>query len=487
MTPSFKRKLYLGSGASALVLIVITILSILNIRTLLIRADWVNHTNEVLLSLENIISGLKDAETGQRGYLITHNPDYLEPYIGSYYQVFSDFNKVKVLTADNVKQQQRLDKLKLLITRRFQIINNIVEKQRAGNSATAIQLVIEGKGKKTMDSVRTLISEMKREELDLRKERFEKVKTSSYITPVLMLVSSILSLFICGVFFIYLRRDAIKRFVAEQDLLRLNYQLEESNEELRTKEEQLRGINIRLEEIAEERTREIRRRIDELERINTDLDNFVYSASHDIKAPALNIEALTMALSQELSPDENSEVSDMIRMIRISVDKLRMTVSQLEKVGQIKSTQNKENINTREITEEILTAFQAQIQEASAEIILDIQTRQINFSPYQFSTILINLLSNALKFRSPERKPSIKITYTTVSDHFLMVIKDNGIGFDTLQIKKVFGLFRRAHNVEGSGVGLYIVKRIAEESGGKVEVESQPGTGTTFYVYLKTA
>ncbi len=96
------------------------------------------------------------------------------------------------------------------------------------------------------------------------------------------------------------------------------------------------------------------------------------------------------------------------------------------------------------------------------------------------------MLSNAIKYRSPEREPQVSITCLTQGDYHVLTVQDNGLGMDMRQEEKIFALFKRLHaHVEGTGIGLYIVKKILENAGGKIEVESQVGIGSTFKVYFK--
>ncbi|MFD3003322.1 ATP-binding protein [Pontibacter toksunensis] len=101
-------------------------------------------------------------------------------------------------------------------------------------------------------------------------------------------------------------------------------------------------------------------------------------------------------------------------------------------------------------------------------------------------SIVYNLLSNALKYKSPERKPHIKVTARTAPGYVLLSVEDNGLGMNMADEGKIFSMFKRLHDqVEGSGIGLYIVRRIVENAGGFIEVESEVGIGSTFSVSFK--
>ncbi len=101
-------------------------------------------------------------------------------------------------------------------------------------------------------------------------------------------------------------------------------------------------------------------------------------------------------------------------------------------------------------------------------------------------SVLYNLLSNPIKYRSLGREPWISVTCRSLGDYYVLTVGDNGLGMDMRQEAKIFALFKRLHtHVEGTGIGLYIVKRMIENAGGRIEVESKVGEGSTFKVYFK--
>jgi signal transduction histidine kinase len=120
-----------------------------------------------------------------------------------------------------------------------------------------------------------------------------------------------------------------------------------------------------------------------------------------------------------------------------------------------------------------------------AEIISDFQVKEIRFARKNLRSILYNLVSNALKYRSPHRSPRIQLESEQQGEWIRLSVHDNGLGIEAEHIPKLFGMFKRLHtHVEGTGIGLYIVKRIVENNGGNIEVKSELGKGTSFNIYL---
>jgi signal transduction histidine kinase len=175
-------------------------------------------------------------------------------------------------------------------------------------------------------------------------------------------------------------------------------------------------------------------------------------------------------------------------MLYASVARFRKTINDLTEVARI-GKESQEDIATIPLTDvltEVRQDLQAQIREAGAFIEEHLPCPAVRFSRKNLKSILYNLLSNAVKYRSPDRAPHVRLSCRTEEGYYVLTVADNGLGMDMSQEEKIFALFKRLHaHVEGTGIGLYIVKKIVENAGGRIEVESQVGVGSTFRVYLK--
>jgi signal transduction histidine kinase len=127
------------------------------------------------------------------------------------------------------------------------------------------------------------------------------------------------------------------------------------------------------------------------------------------------------------------------------------------------------------------------VQESAAQVEVDVETcPTINFSEKNLRSVVYNLLSNALKYRHPDRRPQIRISCRDAGSHVVLEVQDNGLGLNTENNPKLFTMFQRFHDhVEGTGIGLYMVKKIMENAGGYISVESKVGVGATFSAYFK--
>lgn len=228
----------------------------------------------------------------------------------------------------------------------------------------------------------------------------------------------------------------------------------------------------------------------ELIKKNSDLDNFIYTASHDLKAPVSNIEGLMHSLKDVLPEEsQNEEVKMVMELIGKSIEKFKLTIEDLTEISKIQKNLQDDlsDINISELFEDIEVLIQDVIKESDASIKTEFSDfPTIKFSKINMQSILYNLLSNAIKYRDPKRTIEISVKTEKVDDYICLQIKDNGLGIDKYNQDKIFDMFKRAHShVEGSGVGLYLVKRIVDNAGGKIEVESEVGSGSTFNIFFK--
>lgn len=228
----------------------------------------------------------------------------------------------------------------------------------------------------------------------------------------------------------------------------------------------------------------------ELNKINNDLDNFIYTASHDLKAPISNIEGLIVTIPEIVSPEFSKieEFQNVMGMINKSIDKFKITIQDLADVSRLQRVLSEEEteIIISEIFDDTRLSLSQEIEKSNTLIRKDFSDcPTIRFSRKNFRSVIYNLLSNAIKYRKPDISPVIEIKTKRTDEYIILTVKDNGLGIDPSKTSFIFGMFKRLHDhVEGTGVGLYMVRRIIDNAGGKIEVESEPGVGTSFHVYF---
>ncbi|MFN3402564.1 MAG: PAS domain S-box protein [Cytophagaceae bacterium] len=235
---------------------------------------------------------------------------------------------------------------------------------------------------------------------------------------------------------------------------------------------------------------EVENKNKELRKINADLDNFIYTASHDLKAPVANIEGLLYTLKEVVDSDtkNNAEFREVLNMIESSISRFKNTILDLTEISKIQKQKPEDisQIDCSEIIEDVKFVLNDQIKDSGAEISINVEDcKLINFSRKNFQSIIYNLLSNAIKYRHPDRKPIIEISAMRNNGYVVLTVKDNGLGISRQHLPKLFTMFKRFHShVEGTGIGLYIIKRIVDNAGGKIEVESKEAEGSEFRVFF---
>lgn len=227
----------------------------------------------------------------------------------------------------------------------------------------------------------------------------------------------------------------------------------------------------------------------QLVRSNLDLDNFVYAASHDLKQPVHNLDGLLDELLRSVQVVDPTEEQTLLPLIRQALRQLNDTIDELAALGQAQQagTVPVETVSLAEVMTEVLRTLEPQVQAAQARITTDFAARPaLAFPRANLRTVLLNLVSNALKFADPDRPARIHLAVQVADDQPVLMVQDNGLGFDAQKYgQELFHLFRRLHgHTPGSGVGLYLVNRIVQANGGHIQVESQEGKGAMFRVYL---
>jgi two-component system CheB/CheR fusion protein len=223
-----------------------------------------------------------------------------------------------------------------------------------------------------------------------------------------------------------------------------------------------------------------------LTRINADLDNFVLAASHDLLGPLSNIEvSINMLKVDNLISDPL--VNEYLNIIDGSVKKFRTLINELSIIGKLENEMSQmKPVDLNNIIDEIKLSISDKIRATAAEITTELEVEQIIFSVKNLRSLLYNVITNAIKYKSADRTPVLIISSTKENNYVLLSIKDNGIGIAKDKIDKIFNIYSRIQtDVEGQGIGLYLAKKIVDAAGGYISVESEVGKGSTFNIYFK--
>lgn len=261
-----------------------------------------------------------------------------------------------------------------------------------------------------------------------------------------------------------------------RELLESNVKLQTEAAERRHAEEEVRKLNYDLE-----------RRASELESAYRDMESFSYAASHDLKAPIHRIKGFAEVLWRESSGRLDENGRDSLNRIAANANKMRQLVEDLLAFSSISA---KELQRSEVHMDALLKSTYDEVRDTGE--LRDIRLVVKKLPPaYGDSSllrqVLLNLLSNAVKFTRTRETALIEVGCETGDNENIYYVKDNGIGFDMQFADKLFGLFQRIHiskDIEGTGVGLVIVKKIIEKHGGRVWAEGRPEQGAIFYFSL---
>lgn len=243
-------------------------------------------------------------------------------------------------------------------------------------------------------------------------------------------------------------------------------------------------------DVTEEKNKEKEREqlIRELTQNNKDLKQFSYITSHNLRAPLSNLTGL-LNLVEDMDI-EDPELKEIISGFTKSTHLLNETINDLVKVVIIKDNPSihKEKVLIKEIFENVFNQLSFLIGLHKPILKIDLEEVSIlNINKSYLESIFLNLLTNAIKYRSENRQLKVNISSKVEDDNLILTFKDNGVGIDLVRNRdKIFGLYQRFHNhPDSKGLGLYLVKSQVEAMGGTINVESTVGKGTTFTIVFK--
>lgn len=572
------------------VLLLISSVTYKHINNLSKSTNSVVHSYKITVQLEQLISYLKDAETGIRGYIITKDKKFLKPYIGSRDKVNKAIITLKKYTASDKLQQRNLNMLFILINKRFENFNYTLEFNEIYDLSRDFKVqrnIILGKV--VMDSIRNEIDKMIELEKKSLVKRNQEYAYQIYITPIFTITIIFLTLTLIILSFIKINNDVKKLNVVNNNLNFSKQLIDQaeiigkysswiwnlntdkmtfsdnqyrlfgfepqsfiaSNEVILTiihpddlvmieqviediiNEKEVPYVEFRVNRKDNGETRHLKSimkliidnfgnkniigtnfditeeyfanlkiedRNLELERSNKELASFNHVASHDLQEPLRKIQTFISRFSEDdkLKLSDNgrnyiTKIEDSASRMRILIDDLLLfsRTNKSEKIFE-KADLNFILENSKQELSQIITDKNAVIKSEKLPF--------TNVIPFQMQQLFTNLIGNSLKYSNPSRPLEISINCTTdraenfpelnlkSKDKFYKItFKDNGLGFDQEQAEKIFILFNRLHpnnEFPGTGIGLTICKKIAENHKGFLLAEGEINQGANFNLFL---
>ena len=603
---SLRLKLAAALGV-ALVILLVGVASLYALHQSTNAAAAVEHSEQVRVQLERALTTIVNAETGQRGYLITQDTTYLAPYASARTDLDHEIASIRALTGDSPLQQSRIDSLALIADAKLVIMNETVVLTQSGNRDSALKIIITGRGAELTRRARNTIDEMEATQAEQLTERINIYNSRKLAVTLVTVVGSLLGATLSILTMLWLRsgikqleeaKDTIEKQSTEladeltksqsltDKLAASNNDLQQANigaESARTRFEQLLqstdesifgidagglctfinasgarllgyqrnellgtnihdvlhhhhadgspypieqcpihkamldGTSVRIanevfwtragravpveytsspilsngrtvgaviafSDITARRTaeRERERLIGALARSNQELDQFAYVASHDLKAPLRGIANLSQWIEEDLGDDVPPDVSEKMALVRGRVQRLEALIDgilQYSRAGRVRSV-------IEQVDVEVLVKDVVELLAPPPEIRVTVEpgmpTIRTERTPLQ--QIFMNLINNAIKYN---RHPGAVITVSSrdAGNMYAFSVTDNGPGIEPEYHDRIFGIFQTLESrdrVEGTGIGLSVVKKTVELHGGSITVRSALGEGATF-------
>lgn len=229
----------------------------------------------------------------------------------------------------------------------------------------------------------------------------------------------------------------------------------------------------------------LKEKTEKLEAINKNLDEFVYIVSHDLKAPLRGISSLANFIEDDLGANPNPAVTETLGMMKSRCTRMQNLIDAILHYSRLGNTNGMpEPVDVNELLKNILDLLSPP---KHIKIIVNGEMPTVTGEKIKLHEIFQNLISNGIKYNNKEQG-LIEIGYSDGGDHFEFFVKDNGAGIKEEHHEKIFGIFQTLQpkdKVESTGIGLTIVKKLVEQKGGKIIVDSKPGEGSTFRFTLK--
>lgn len=445
MKLTLKNKIDLTFFAVALTISVLII-------TVFNRTEVVNENRAIIYEasnvntlLEKVLSTTIDIETSTRGYAITGNEIYLDVFATKTREANIWVDSLRAMNLDANNETLKVDSIENLILAKIKISDSTILERKEKGLESAARLIELGRGKQIMDSIKVVVTKFQEQQIDLLSTKLKQTEDNIHSRNFLFLAFVFLISIIIFIAYFFIRKSVKK--TAEQEEIQKSL-------------------------------------IEELSSQNNQLNDFSSIISHNLRAPAANITMIIETFDENAEKEEVKTVFDMLRKVS---QNLNETLNHLLDILSLKTNKEicSEKLNFEEVINKTIENLQGEILQKEATITINCSEAPVlDYTKLYLESIFHNLISNALKYADPNRKPIITITTQKINNSISLAVEDNGLGIDLNKYgSKIFGMNKVFHHhPDAKGIGLFMTKMQVERFGGKISVKSEVNIGTTFTI-----
>ncbi len=403
----------------------------------------IENDDQIEEGLNQFLLQIKDAETGQRGYLLTSNKDYLTPYVEAIKKIETTLSQAVLQLENDTVAGAKISDIERISRDKLSELRATINYHDRGYLDSAITLVNTDIGKLKMDTIISLSREIRALRKEDQMNKSEDIVAYIGLSRMVIITSILVLSFI--LLYVLIKVQPVFRRINKQ-----NSQLSKQQKLLEVK--------------------------------NKELEHFAYITSHDLREPLRTIEGFINVFEEDYKESFDETAKHHLAFIRDAAQRMNKMITSILRFSKLDTSDTFVKVPLNEILPEVLTNLNRLLQESRAVIKFD-NLHDIVAKEQLVKTVLQNLIANAIKFRKKDIHPEIVITTQENDDYWIINVSDNGIGIPKNKLESIFSFFTKLHlesKYEGQGIGLATCRKIADIHLGTIRATSELGHGSTF-------